>query len=214
MMSMPQPMMPHPMPSPMGHSYPGTMMPQAYPGQGVAYGPTPGASPYGTTPFGMYPNQSMGPTPMMGYGSSHGHHGTGTIRIQLGANNLRNRDITSKSDPFFTISRGMGMSAPLHRSEVIYDNLNPLWQPFTTSVRHLCHGDYHSRLRIDIYDYDTLGKNDHLGYCHISLRELMDAFQTGRRFQLNRASGRLFGGRNNGELYVRECVLWRESLPM
>lgn len=29
-----------------------------------------------------------------------------------------------------------------HKTEVIKNNLNPVWQPFTIPVRALCNGDY------------------------------------------------------------------------
>ncbi len=148
--------------------------------------------------------------------------GAGTLRIQLGAMGLKDKDKgRDKSDPFFIITRCDAMPGaahgieppPIHKSEVIYDNLDPMWAPFTTSVQHFCNGDYHRRIRIEILDFDSIGRNQFLGECTTSLRELMDAAPTGRRFPL---TGKKFGVRSSkpaGELYVRECSLWREQLP-
>ena len=187
--------------------YPPTSAP--YPG-----GPSPGM------PYGVMPQTY--PTTAPGYGAGPQPYGvpgvgTGTLRIQLGAHGLLDRDKgRDKSDPYFVITKDvhgpMAMNIPpIHRSEVIYDNLDPLWQPFTTSVQHFCNGDYHQRIKITIYDMDNVGSDQLLGECFTTLRELMDAAPSGRRFPLNcKKMGRRKAG---GDLYVRECSLWKEQLP-
>ena len=197
---------------------------------GASQAPYPGASagpgPYVPGVPQTYPSHQPG-MPGGGYGH-HGHspyvhipgQGAGTLRLQLGATNLKDKDKgRDKSDPFFIITKmGVGHSGdslvpPIHKSEVIYDNLNPLWQPFTTSVQHFCNGDYHMRIKIEIYDFDSVGRNQFLGECTTSLRELMDACPAGRRFPL---IGKKFGHHSSkpaGELYVRECNVWKEQLP-
>ncbi len=37
---------------------------------------------------------------------------------------------------------------PVHRSEVIKNNLNPQWQPFNISVQQLCAGNTKATLKV------------------------------------------------------------------
>ena len=53
-----------------------------------------------------------------------------TIEIQFGANNLDKKDVIGKSDPYFTLSRQSdgGDFVKIFKSEVISNNLNPVWK--------------------------------------------------------------------------------------
>ncbi|KAG8085339.1 hypothetical protein GUJ93_ZPchr0010g10310 [Zizania palustris] len=55
------------------------------------------------------------------------------VEMTLHCLNLENKDIFSKSDPFLRISRLMetGSPIPICKTEVINDNLNPVWRPIT-----------------------------------------------------------------------------------
>ncbi|KAI4827877.1 hypothetical protein KUCAC02_031239, partial [Chaenocephalus aceratus] len=64
--------------------------------------------------------------------------------MQLCANKLDKKDFFGKSDPFLVFYRSNedGTFTICHKTEVIKNNLNPVWQPFTIPVRALCNGDY------------------------------------------------------------------------
>ncbi|TVK90502.1 Copine-9 [Bagarius yarrelli] len=66
--------------------------------------------------------------------------------MQLCANKLDKKDFFGKSDPFLVFYRSNedGTFTICHKTEVIKNTLNPVWQPFTISVRALCNGDYDS----------------------------------------------------------------------
>nr|XP_033482627.1 copine-9-like isoform X2 [Epinephelus lanceolatus] len=66
--------------------------------------------------------------------------------MQLCANKLDKKDFFGKSDPFLVFYRSNedGTFTICHKTEVIKNNLNPVWQPFTIPVRALCNGDYDS----------------------------------------------------------------------
>lgn len=58
---------------------------------------------------------------------------TGTQGGRQGASVTRRNGPTLPSPPSFTIC---------HKTEVVKNTLNPVWQPFTIPVRALCNGDY------------------------------------------------------------------------
>uniref|UniRef100_A0A3B3C370 Copine family member IX n=1 Tax=Oryzias melastigma TaxID=30732 RepID=A0A3B3C370_ORYME len=59
-----------------------------------------------------------------------------------------------------------------HKTEVIKNTLNPVWQPFTIPVRALCNGDYDRTVKVDVYDWDRDGRHDFIGEFTTSYREL------------------------------------------
>ena len=80
-------------------------------------------------------------------------------------------------------SRNFGLAALLklflpcqfsvvYKSEVIQNNLNPIWKPAKLKVRDLCNGDHNRALKIDIYDWDANSKHDLIGTVKTNLRDL------------------------------------------
>ncbi|KAL7986272.1 hypothetical protein Chor_011438, partial [Crotalus horridus] len=68
------------------------------------------------------------------------------VTMQLCANKLDKKDFFGKSDPFLVFYRSNedGTFTICHKTEVVKNNLNPVWQPFSIPVRSLCNGDYDS----------------------------------------------------------------------
>ncbi|KAL6457821.1 hypothetical protein MHYP_G00330510 [Metynnis hypsauchen] len=94
--------------------------------------------------------------------------------MQLCANKLDKKDFFGKSDPFLVFYRSNedGTFTICHKTEVIKNTLNPVWQPFTIPVRALCNGDYDRTVKIDVYDWDRDGSHDFIGEFTTSYREL------------------------------------------
>ncbi|XP_058488703.1 copine-9-like isoform X1 [Solea solea] len=94
--------------------------------------------------------------------------------MQLCANKLDKKDFFGKSDPFLVFYRSNedGTFTICHKTEVIKNNLNPAWQPFTIPVRALCNGDYDRTVKVDVYDWDRDGSHDFIGEFTTSYREL------------------------------------------
>ncbi|KAI4875977.1 hypothetical protein NFI96_025372 [Prochilodus magdalenae] len=94
--------------------------------------------------------------------------------MQLCANKLDKKDFFGKSDPFLVFYRSNedGTFTICHKTEVIKNTLNPVWQPFTIPVRALCNGDYDRTIKIDVYDWDRDGSHDFIGEFTTSYREL------------------------------------------
>ncbi|XP_032987379.1 copine-9 isoform X3 [Rhinolophus ferrumequinum] len=62
-----------------------------------------------------------------------------------------------------------------HKTEVVKNTLNPVWQPFSIPVRALCNGDYDRTVKIDVYDWERDGSHDFIGEFTTSYRELSKA---------------------------------------
>ncbi|XP_028430545.1 LOW QUALITY PROTEIN: copine-9 [Perca flavescens] len=94
--------------------------------------------------------------------------------MQLCANKLDKKDFFGKSDPFLVFYRSNedGTFTICHKTEMIKNNLNPVWQPFTIPVRALCNGDYDRTVKVDVFDWDRDGSHDFIGEFTTSYREL------------------------------------------
>uniref|UniRef100_A0A8V0Y420 Copine 8 n=1 Tax=Gallus gallus TaxID=9031 RepID=A0A8V0Y420_CHICK len=67
-----------------------------------------------------------------------------SVLMQFCANKLDKKDFFGKSDPFLVFHRSNedGSFTICHKTEVVKNTLNPVWQAFKISVRALCNGDY------------------------------------------------------------------------
>uniref|UniRef100_UPI00398E665C copine-9-like n=1 Tax=Pristiophorus japonicus TaxID=55135 RepID=UPI00398E665C len=94
--------------------------------------------------------------------------------MQLCANKLDKKDFFGKSDPFLVFYRSNedGTFTICHKTEVVKNTLNPVWQPFTIPVRTLCNGDCDRTVKVDVYDWDRDGSHDFIGEFTTSYREL------------------------------------------
>nr|XP_038041756.1 copine-9 isoform X2 [Anas platyrhynchos] len=119
------------------------------------------------------------------------------VTMQLCANKLDKKDFFGKSDPFLVFYRSNedGTFTICHKTEVVKNTLNPVWQPFTIPVRALCNGDYDRTVKIDVYDWDRDGSHDFIGEFATSYRELSRAQS---QFTVYEVRGARLGGRFQG----------------
>jgi Ca2+-dependent lipid-binding protein len=87
----------------------------------------------------------------------------GNISIGLRGIKLKNVDgVFSKSDPFFVVesytkdNHGGRVWQPVYRSEVVKNNLNPMWQDCEIPLQKLCGGDKEQPLQISVYDWEKV----------------------------------------------------------
>jgi hypothetical protein len=86
----------------------------------------------------------------------------GILNLSLRAVKLKNQETLGISDPFYEIeaytrnSHGPGDWYPIHRSEVVNNNLKPVWSPAGVPVEKLCAGDLKQLIRIQVYDYNKV----------------------------------------------------------
>ncbi|KAK1799109.1 hypothetical protein P4O66_006692 [Electrophorus voltai] len=98
----------------------------------------------------------------------------GYVELSFCAKKLDDKDVFSKSDPFLEIYRvnDDGTEQLIHRTEVIKNNLNPVWEPFKVSLISLCSCDEDRKLRCLVWDYDSRGKHDFIGEFYATFREM------------------------------------------
>jgi hypothetical protein len=82
-----------------------------------------------------------------------------------------------RSDPFLVISRLSedGSYLPCWKNSKIDNNLNPVWPPARIPLQVLCNGDIDRPLRIDVWDWESSGRNQYMGVVSTSVRQLLDS---------------------------------------
>uniref|UniRef100_A0AAQ6IF98 Copine VII n=1 Tax=Anabas testudineus TaxID=64144 RepID=A0AAQ6IF98_ANATE len=98
----------------------------------------------------------------------------GYVELSFCAKKLDDKDLFSKSDPFLEIYRINDDETEqlVHRTEVIKNNLNPVWEPFKVSLISLCSCDEDRKLKCLVWDYDSRGKHDFIGEFFATFREM------------------------------------------
>ncbi|CAM9104353.1 unnamed protein product [Pylaiella littoralis] len=121
---------------------------------------------------------------------------------------LPNKDgMFGKSDPFFIVSRLREDEEwqQVHKSEVVMNDLNPLWKPQEMSVQALCNGDYLRPLRVEVWDWDRDGDHDCMGRLTSSLQGLLEG--QGREMDLEHPKKKKKG---KGQLRVEYAEVHRQ----
>uniref|UniRef100_A0A8C6NV91 Copine Vb n=1 Tax=Nothobranchius furzeri TaxID=105023 RepID=A0A8C6NV91_NOTFU len=110
--------------------------------------------------------------------------------MQFCANKLDKKDFFGKSDPFMVFYRSNedGTFTICHKTEVVKNTLNPVWQPFTIPVRALCNGDYDRTIKVEVYDWDRDGSHDFIGDFTTSYRELARGQSQFNVYEVSRSS--------------------------
>ncbi|XP_074646861.1 copine-3-like isoform X2 [Tubulanus polymorphus] len=101
------------------------------------------------------------------------------VYLSFAAKKLDNKDFMGKSDPFVEVFRvaldgGLQM---VHRTEVIKNNLNPTWRPFSIPLQTLCLNDHNREIHLKCFDWDSDGSHDYIGGCTTTLAQML---QTGK----------------------------------
>ncbi|XP_039473532.1 copine-3-like isoform X1 [Oreochromis aureus] len=112
------------------------------------------------------------------------------------------------SDPFLEFYKQTETGWQLaHRTEVVYNNLNPIWRPFRISLRNLCGGDVEKPIKVDCYDHHGSGSHDLIGSFKATLAEM----QTGTRISpgefecINPKKSNKKNYKNSGVVCIRQC---------
>ncbi|XP_056376630.1 copine-4 isoform X2 [Hyla sarda] len=106
------------------------------------------------------------------------------VELSFSARKLDDKDFFSKSDPFLETFRmnDDGTQQLVHRTEVVMNNLNPVWKTFKVSVNSLCSGDHDRKLKCIVWDWDSNGKHDFIGEFSSTFKEMRGAME-GRQVQ-------------------------------
>ncbi|XP_031659910.1 copine-5-like isoform X1 [Oncorhynchus kisutch] len=94
--------------------------------------------------------------------------------MQFCAHKLDKKDFFGKSDPFMVFYRSNedGTCTICHKTEVVKNTLNPVWQAISIPVRALCNGDFDRTIKAEVYDWDRDGSHDFIGEFTTSYRDL------------------------------------------
>ncbi|XP_057680738.1 copine-3-like [Corythoichthys intestinalis] len=117
------------------------------------------------------------------------------------------------SDPFLEFYKQTDTGWQLaHRTEVIYDNLNPTWRPFRISLRSLCGGNVEKTIKVDCYDYHVSGSHRLIGSFKTTLSEMQTATHVSPvEFQcINPKKLKKKDYKNSGVIYVKSCKVEKE----
>ncbi|KAK6185839.1 hypothetical protein SNE40_007985 [Patella caerulea] len=96
------------------------------------------------------------------------------LQATFRATKLDNKDFMGKSDPYLEILKETmdGSWQVVHRTEVVKNNLNPSWRPFSIPLQIACGGDRKKRIRMDVYDWDSDGSHDFIGGFMTNIEEM------------------------------------------
>uniref|UniRef100_A0A674J9M3 Copine 8 n=1 Tax=Terrapene triunguis TaxID=2587831 RepID=A0A674J9M3_9SAUR len=139
-----------------------------------------------------------------------------SVLMQFCANKLDKKDFFGKSDPFLVFHRSNedGSFTICHKTEVVKNTLNPVWQAFKISVRALCNGDYDRTIKIEVYDWDRDGSHDFIGEFTTSYRELSRGQSQFNVYEVNILNFSLFILRKWIKLRTCNVCLSNWSIPI
>ncbi|XP_058203075.1 protein BONZAI 3-like [Rhododendron vialii] len=94
------------------------------------------------------------------------------VEITFRCSHLENKDLFSMSDPFLRISRIVenGGSVPICKTEVVNNNLNPLWKPLSLTTQQF--GSKENPLVIECFDFNGNGNHVLIGKLQKSVADL------------------------------------------
>jgi len=76
-----------------------------------------------------------------------------------------------KSDPYLIFRSPTGEE--VFRTEVIKNNLNPVWNPFEIDLGKLCGNNLQSMFRLECWDKDFMTKDDMIGQIEVNVESLL-----------------------------------------
>ncbi|KAL5203302.1 hypothetical protein ABZP36_014254 [Zizania latifolia] len=121
------------------------------------------------------------------------------VEMTLHCLNLENKDMFSKSDPFLRISRLVETAGaiPICKTEVINDNLNPVWRPITLTSQQF--GSKNNPLLVECFDFDSSGNHELIGAFQTTITQLENIYnsKSGANFFSHKGQKKL-----KGQLFV------------
>ncbi|OEL34251.1 Protein BONZAI 3 [Dichanthelium oligosanthes] len=141
----------------------------------------------------------------------HGLHGTMTVHAEesdfsrmavemtLHCLNLENKDVFSKSDPFLRISKLVETAGPIPicKTEVVTNNLNPVWRPITLTSQQ--YGSKDNPLLVECFDFESSGNHELIGAFQTTITQLENLYtsKSGANFYSHKGQRKM-----KGQLFV------------
>ncbi|XP_062180385.1 protein BONZAI 3-like [Phragmites australis] len=121
------------------------------------------------------------------------------VEMALRCLNLENKDVFSKSDPFLRISKLVETAGPIPicKTEVIMNNLNPVWRPITLTSQQ--YGSKDNPLLVECFDFDSSGDHELIGAFQTTITQLENLYnsKSGANFYSHKGQKKL-----KGQLFV------------
>ncbi|KAM9332389.1 copine-3-like isoform 2-T3 [Pholidichthys leucotaenia] len=136
------------------------------------------------------------------------------VAFEVSARKLDKKDFFGKSDPFLEFFKQTQTGWQLaHRTEVVKNNLNPVWRPFRIPIQSLCGSDVEKPIKVDCYDYNNSGSHDFIGSFQSTLGQIQQASQTfAAEFECinSKKKEKKKGYKNSGVIIVKQCKIVKE----
>ncbi|XP_028288405.1 copine-3-like isoform X2 [Parambassis ranga] len=136
------------------------------------------------------------------------------VVFEAAARKLDRKDFFGKSDPFLEFYKQTETGWKLaHRTEVVKNNLNPVWKPFRIPIQSLCGGDVEKVIKVECYDYNNSGSHELIGTFQTSLSQIQDATQTyAAEFECINTAKKHKKKRykNSGVIILKQCKIVKE----
>eukprot|EP01126_Amoeba_proteus_P051088 TRINITY_DN6084_c1_g2_i8.p1 TRINITY_DN6084_c1_g2~~TRINITY_DN6084_c1_g2_i8.p1 ORF type:complete len:514 (+),score=102.09 TRINITY_DN6084_c1_g2_i8:475-2016(+) len=98
----------------------------------------------------------------------------------LSARQLASRDLNGKSDPYVIITCGEGDNTVMIRSHHVRNTLDPFWD----EPHSIHYADDRNIISFDLYDHDTIGKDEYLGHFSVDISQIPPNTLINRWFRL------------------------------
>ncbi|PRP81554.1 copine-8-like, partial [Planoprotostelium fungivorum] len=127
-------------------------------------------------------------------------------KFEMRGVNLVKKDFFGKSDPYIVIERQdpSGSTTPVHKTEVIKNNLNPVWHPFELPVSRLAPTSLDSPIIIRCYDWDAYGSPDFMGEASTTLGKLRKGEKSFQLIEPKKVSKKSYTNSGTIELTYKE----------
>ena len=143
------------------------------------------------------------------------------ISMQFSGKNLDKKDLFGQSDPYLVISNvdRNGNTTKVHKTEVIKQNINPIWNPIKINAKTLCQSDHKMVLGFDCFDWDSdikiKDKKDYIGSFNTTLDRLLNGNPDENFYELINAeklAQNVDSYKNSGYIYLESIsVTYGES---
>ncbi|XP_070841678.1 copine-3-like isoform X2 [Chaetodon trifascialis] len=136
------------------------------------------------------------------------------VEFEVAARKLDKKDFFGKSDPFLEFYKRTETGWQLaHRTEVVKNNLNPIWRPFRIPLQSLCGADVEKPIKVDCHDYNSSGSHDLIGSFETTLAQIQQGSQTyAAEFECinSKKKQKKRGYKNSGVIIVKQCKIVKE----
>ncbi|KAF7659325.1 hypothetical protein LDENG_00299000 [Lucifuga dentata] len=136
------------------------------------------------------------------------------VNFDVCARKLDKKDFFGKSDPFLEFYKQTETGWQLaHRTEVVKNNLNPVWRPFRIPLQSLCGGDVEKSIKVECYDYNNSGSHDFIGSFQTTICQIQQSSQTyAAEFECinSKKKEKKKGYKNSGVIIIKQCKIEKE----